>query len=687
MAWLNIREWKQSFDPKTGSHHFSHKQHGTVSVVKNPAGQHEVRHAGGLAGLRGVKPIFANHQQALRHAVQYMHSLAIGMVAAKKPKDEPSGATNGKFTAPKLPEPTQKEEIGAKTPAANTNQQMGQPAGGQPGASGVSPTGWAAFQSGFNTAIGVKKAEPGINKPFAPGTSVGNKLQAQGAKIQAAKQLAAKDPKIDWQSIIRETDRLVERARAKKPIKKTEDYFRGFLRRPSPKSPEPLRKEPSLSKVYASDAQRRWAHTPAGKKALGGEKAVAHWDKASKGKKLPEKVSKAEPSLNKADAHAAPAPSTPARHNPIRENRRRLKSLKRDIKSQYDPIRIATKAVASSPSPESHPDFQSYQKYITPTQGKDGKRQYRVDFTKIAMDVAKQHYETAPQRFVPEITTGNAKTQRHGIALFDLPAIKTCPGADQCKDICYAESGQIRNTGKLIRHAINYYASQRPEFVDEMDKLIKHLPHHGESRDDKRRWGERFRVHGYGDFYSPEYASKWAEIIRRNPQVGKFYAYTKSYSLPNIGKILWGAVDSTPNFTLRQSIGARQNRHFDPRRPSAVIAENDQQVHSGKKAGMVYCHDDDRLASDPANKIILLKAHGALARRHSIEKHLAGLPPQVQRQFLQIFKGIRKAEIGIPSADDQSLPRIDISDHYTQPDEAMHDKGRTLRHLLKGYKR
>ena len=43
---------------------------------------------------------------------------------------------------------------------------------------------------------------------------------------------------------------------------------------------------------YVSEAQRRWAHTKAGTKALGGKKAVEEWDKATKGKKLPKKVKK-----------------------------------------------------------------------------------------------------------------------------------------------------------------------------------------------------------------------------------------------------------------------------------------------------------------------------------------------------------------------------------------------------------
>lgn len=64
---------------------------------------------------------------------------------------------------------------------------------------------------------------------------------------------------------------------------------------------EPMQEKAELlEKPYESEAQRRWAHTPAGKKALGGEKAVEHWDKESKGKKLPEKVGKEEkPSIPK----------------------------------------------------------------------------------------------------------------------------------------------------------------------------------------------------------------------------------------------------------------------------------------------------------------------------------------------------------------------------------------------------
>jgi hypothetical protein len=43
---------------------------------------------------------------------------------------------------------------------------------------------------------------------------------------------------------------------------------------------------------FKSDAQRRWAHTPAGRKALGGSAKVAEWDQASKGRSLPARATK-----------------------------------------------------------------------------------------------------------------------------------------------------------------------------------------------------------------------------------------------------------------------------------------------------------------------------------------------------------------------------------------------------------
>lgn len=43
---------------------------------------------------------------------------------------------------------------------------------------------------------------------------------------------------------------------------------------------------------YKSEAQRKWAHTKEGTRALGGKKAVTEWDKATGDRKLPKYAKK-----------------------------------------------------------------------------------------------------------------------------------------------------------------------------------------------------------------------------------------------------------------------------------------------------------------------------------------------------------------------------------------------------------
>lgn len=46
-----------------------------------------------------------------------------------------------------------------------------------------------------------------------------------------------------------------------------------------------------------SEAQRIWAHSPAGVQALGGESVVAEWEKETP-KNIPERVKKKKPKVN-----------------------------------------------------------------------------------------------------------------------------------------------------------------------------------------------------------------------------------------------------------------------------------------------------------------------------------------------------------------------------------------------------
>ena len=61
---------------------------------------------------------------------------------------------------------------------------------------------------------------------------------------------------------------------------------------------------------YASAAQRGWAHTAAGTKALGGAAKVREWDSASRGMKLPKHVkpkTKSKPKRERVFGSLAPS--------------------------------------------------------------------------------------------------------------------------------------------------------------------------------------------------------------------------------------------------------------------------------------------------------------------------------------------------------------------------------------------
>lgn len=60
------------------------------------------------------------------------------------------------------------------------------------------------------------------------------------------------------------------------------------------KEAEILDKAEPLLKPWSSQAQAAWGHSPEGKEALGGAKAVKEWDNATKGKHLPKHVAKSE---------------------------------------------------------------------------------------------------------------------------------------------------------------------------------------------------------------------------------------------------------------------------------------------------------------------------------------------------------------------------------------------------------
>ncbi len=70
--------------------HYTHPEHGTVSIQKQPTGDFHVKHQGKLAGLGGSKGTFNNAKQAGTHAKNYMQAVSNKKILAPKMHDRAS---------------------------------------------------------------------------------------------------------------------------------------------------------------------------------------------------------------------------------------------------------------------------------------------------------------------------------------------------------------------------------------------------------------------------------------------------------------------------------------------------------------------------------------------------------------------------------------------------------------------
>ncbi len=115
-------------------------------------------------------------------------------------------------------------------------------------------------------------------------------------------------------------------------------------------------------------------------------------------------------------------------------------------------------------------------------------------------------------------------TDKMGATLFgwSIPAISTCPGKTSlCRHACYATHGRyVTGTVKrLMRWRLRQ--CRQEDFVGRMaDEIF-------------RRGVLVCRIHVAGDFFSPEYVSKWIDVVARSPHT-RFFAYTRSWRVPVI---------------------------------------------------------------------------------------------------------------------------------------------------------
>lgn len=110
------------------------------------------------------------------------------------------------------------------------------------------------------------------------------------------------------------------------------------------------------------------------------------------------------------------------------------------------------------------------------------------------------------------------------VLTWSLPALSTCPGKSK---VC---------TEKLENGAMRCYATQhmtgfqQPAYYANLEASRSDL-FVGRAVDRLTRMVTKcdtVRLHVSGDFYSPEYVDKWADIVRRCPSQ-RFWAYTRSY--------------------------------------------------------------------------------------------------------------------------------------------------------------
>ena len=121
------------------------------------------------------------------------------------------------------------------------------------------------------------------------------------------------------------------------------------------------------------------------------------------------------------------------------------------------------------------------------------------------------------------LSAGNKKLPRSTL-IFNLPAIKTCPGATaECKKHCYALKAERMYPQVQPFRNQNFKLSKLNCFVELISAEIN------------SRKVEAVRIHESGDFYNQEYVNKWLEVTRLFPNI-VFYAYTKSWWLDFEGR-------------------------------------------------------------------------------------------------------------------------------------------------------
>lgn len=209
-------------------------------------------------------------------------------------------------------------------------------------------------------------------------------------------------------------------------------------------------------------------------------------------------------------------------------------------------------------------------------------------------------------------TKGNAKLGKQTL-IFNLPAGKTCPGADKCKSFaivgdngkrtiqdgphtefrCFAASSEVQ-----FDAAFNNRAENLQLIVDAISNGSAADMIHNSIQESRRKKTKLVRIHESGDFFSGLYLDAWIEVAQRNPDL-KFYCYSKSLQLFLNFKM-------PENFYLTASYGGKFDYLIDEgffNRYAKVFMTEEE----ANNEGLEVDHDDSHCFGD---KPFALLVHG-----------------------------------------------------------------------------
>ena len=193
------------------------------------------------------------------------------------------------------------------------------------------------------------------------------------------------------------------------------------------------------------------------------------------------------------------------------------------------------------------------------------------------------------------------ETEGYLAVSFGLPAVKTCPYADQCLKGCYATKAFYRMSAAVAKRARNWKATLSNDFIYKMNADIETAKKKAERKGLKLI----VRIHDSGDYFSQEYADMWKEISSQNSDV-EFYSYTKSVKffikdymrLPSNLRIIFSMGGKTDNL-----INKNIHRHCQ-------IFETSTDL---RFAGYADTSNDDSIAALAVTKFIGIVYHGSKA--------------------------------------------------------------------------